>query len=104
MLNLIQHRTFLAVSWYLRCAAAPGLKPAPAAPQNSLSTKSKARRQRIVLPEGEDWRVVVAASELLERDLCDFIILGQPDQVLLFRTASELRRGSQRVSLQRAGG
>jgi phosphotransacetylase len=49
--------------------------------QNSLSTKSKARKQRIVLPEGEDWRVVAAAGELLARDLCEFVILGVPEQV-----------------------
>ncbi len=41
-----------------------------------------------MLPEGEDWRVVVAASELLERDLCDFIILGKPDQVPRLGAAS----------------
>jgi phosphate acetyltransferase len=38
---------------------------------------------RIVLPEGTDWHVVVAASELLERDLCELFILGEPEKVRL---------------------
>ena len=44
-------------------------------------TKAKAQKMRVVLPEGTDWHVVVAASELLERDLCDLFILGEPEKV-----------------------
>jgi len=50
--------------------------------QHSLVTKAKTQRMRIVLPEGVDWHVVVAASELLERDLCEIFILGEPEKVL----------------------
>ncbi len=35
----------------------------------------------ITLPEGVDWHVVVAASELVERDLCNIVILGEPEKV-----------------------
>ena len=34
------------------------------------------------MPEGEDWRVLVAAGQLLARDLCDLTILGERSRVL----------------------
>ncbi|MFV0634342.1 phosphate acetyltransferase [Demequina sp.] len=41
-----------------------------------LLDRARATRQRIVLPEGEDDRILRAASTLLTRDVCDLIILG----------------------------
>mmetsp|Transcript_39465 Transcript_39465/g.111858 ORF Transcript_39465/g.111858 Transcript_39465/m.111858 type:complete len:1193 (-) Transcript_39465:2677-6255(-) len=46
-----------------------------------LKAAARAFRQRIVLPEGNDSRVVTAASELAERGLCKVIILGDESEV-----------------------
>jgi len=49
--------------------------------QHRLFSKARADRQTIVLPEGEDRRVVAAAAELVERNLVNVVILGDPDVV-----------------------
>ena len=46
-----------------------------------LLERAKARRRRIVLPEGEDERILRAADILLRRDVVDLTILGSPDDV-----------------------
>eukprot|EP00288_Rhodomonas_lens_P007150 CAMPEP_0177719356 /NCGR_PEP_ID=MMETSP0484_2-20121128/16059_1 /TAXON_ID=354590 /ORGANISM="Rhodomonas lens, Strain RHODO" /LENGTH=1342 /DNA_ID=CAMNT_0019231567 /DNA_START=67 /DNA_END=4096 /DNA_ORIENTATION=+ len=50
--------------------------------QHHIFLAARRQKQRIVLPEGDDWRVLVAAGELLARDLCDLIILGDRQRVL----------------------
>jgi len=49
--------------------------------QFQIKARARAFRQRIVLPEGNDPRVVTAASELLARGLCKVILLGDIDDV-----------------------
>jgi phosphate acetyltransferase len=49
--------------------------------QYELLEQAKARRRHIVLPEGEDERVLRAADILLRRDVVDLTILGPPDEV-----------------------
>jgi phosphate acetyltransferase len=49
--------------------------------QYELLERAKARRQRIVLPEGEDERVLRAADLLLRREVVEVIILGPPEEV-----------------------
>jgi phosphate acetyltransferase len=44
--------------------------------QYELVERAKANRQRIVLPEGKDERILQAASILLQRDVVDITILG----------------------------
>jgi phosphate acetyltransferase len=46
-----------------------------------LLERAKAHRRHIVLPEGEDERVLRAADILLRRDVVDLTILGAPDEV-----------------------
>lgn len=46
-----------------------------------LIERAKAQRRHIVLPEGEDERVLAAADILLRRDVVDLTILGRPDDV-----------------------
>ncbi len=46
-----------------------------------LIERAKATRRRIVLPEGEDDRVLRAADILLRRGVADLTILGAPDVV-----------------------
>ncbi|AHF02741.1 phosphate acetyltransferase [Marichromatium purpuratum 984] len=53
-----------------------------------LIQRAKARRQRIVLPEGNDERVLRAAEILLLRQVADLTLLGNPDEI--HRTIGEL--------------
>jgi phosphate acetyltransferase len=43
--------------------------------------QAKAQKQHIVLPEGDDERILRAAEALLNRDIVDLTILGQPREV-----------------------
>ncbi len=49
--------------------------------QYELIERARMRRQHIVLPEGEDERVLRAADVLLRRDVVDLTILGSPSDV-----------------------
>jgi phosphate acetyltransferase len=47
----------------------------------NLVQTAKANKQHIVLPEGDDERILKAAEVLLNRDIVDLTILGSPDEV-----------------------
>ncbi len=49
--------------------------------QYELLERAKAHRRHVVLPEGEDERVLRAADILLRRGVVDLTILGRPDAV-----------------------
>ena len=49
--------------------------------ERRLVAAAKANRQRIVLPEGEDDRILQAADLLLRRDVCDLVILGDREDI-----------------------
>ncbi|MFC5938792.1 phosphate acetyltransferase [Corynebacterium choanae] len=62
-------------------ATAPAEVPVVMGPEvfeHMLISKAKEQRRHIVLPEGEDDRILTAASILLEKDVCDLTILGDP--------------------------
>ncbi len=46
-----------------------------------LIGKAKAQRQHIVLPEGEEERILQAAEILLQRDVVDLTLLGDPEAI-----------------------
>ena len=46
-----------------------------------LLQKAKANKQRIVLPEGEDERILHAAEILLQRDVADLTLLGNEERI-----------------------
>ena len=50
--------------------------------QYKIFTAARSQKMRIVLPEGEDKRVVMAAADLAKRDLCHLTVLGKPEEVL----------------------
>jgi phosphate acetyltransferase len=50
--------------------------------QYNLMKRAKAQRKHIVLPEGEDDRILVAASRLAMMDFVDFTILGDQDKIM----------------------
>ena len=54
----------------------------------SLIERARANRKRIVLPESNDDRVLLAAAELLEREVADIILLG--DAATIAARADEL--------------
>jgi len=47
----------------------------------NLVEKARSDKQRIVLPEGVDDRILRAADHLVARDVIDPIFLGDPDQI-----------------------
>ncbi|NUN95955.1 MAG: phosphate acetyltransferase [Candidatus Omnitrophica bacterium] len=47
----------------------------------NLIQKAQANKQRIVLPEATDERILIAADQLLAREVVDIIFLGDPKQV-----------------------
>lgn len=49
--------------------------------ESQLLQRAKACKQHIVLPEGEDDRILRAAEILLRRDVVDLTLLGQRDRV-----------------------
>ncbi len=44
-----------------------------------LLQRAKENKRHIVLPEGDDDRILQAADELLRDDICDLTILGEPE-------------------------
>jgi phosphate acetyltransferase len=49
--------------------------------EHLLLDRARDARKRIVLPEGDDDRILRAASTLLQRDVCALTILGDPTSV-----------------------
>ncbi len=46
-----------------------------------LIQRARSRRQHIVLPEGNDERILRAAEILVLRDVCDLTLLGDPEKI-----------------------
>lgn len=46
-----------------------------------LLERAKADKRHIVLPEGGDDRILIAADELLKQDICELTILGDPESM-----------------------
>lgn len=49
--------------------------------QYYLVQRAKAERKHIILPEGSDDRILIAASKLQQQDIIDITILGEQDKV-----------------------
>ena len=47
----------------------------------TIITKAKANRQRIVLPEGDEERTIIAADRLLADGVADIILIGNPQEL-----------------------
>jgi len=52
-------------------------------PIDSIKEKARRNRQKIVLPESYDVRMLYAAEEIVKDGLADVVLLGDPDQVEL---------------------
>ena len=49
--------------------------------ENRLARSARQDRRRIVVPEGDDDRILRAADQLLRRSICDLTILGSPEVI-----------------------
>lgn len=49
--------------------------------QYQITQKAKQQRKHIVLPEGDDDRILKAAERLLKQEIVDLTILGEPTQI-----------------------
>ncbi|MDR0354216.1 MAG: phosphate acetyltransferase [Deltaproteobacteria bacterium] len=59
-------------------------KPSVVTPKRfeyDLIERARSPKQRIVLPEGDDDRILQAADDILRRDFADLVILGQVDAI-----------------------
>ena len=55
----------------------------------ALFEQARSRRQRILLPESDDERILKAAATLLQREIADIILLGKEEDIL--HHAAQLR-------------
>ena len=71
---------------------------------DSMISRAAARKQTIVLPEGADPRTLEAAEKVLEANIANLVILGNPEQIaasgfkldgaqVIDPAASELKKG-----------
>ena len=56
--------------------------------ESMLIERARADRRRIVLPEGDDDRIIRAAATLLSREVADLVLLG--DEAAVHRRAAQL--------------
>lgn len=64
------------------CGTIRQIKPRAVTPKKfefDLIEKAKTDKQHIVLPEGNDERILRAADDILEKDFAEITILGDPD-------------------------
>ncbi|MGI6656013.1 MAG: phosphate acetyltransferase [Desulfobulbus sp.] len=63
----------------------------------SLVEKAAANRQRIVLPEGGEERILYATDIILRRGIADIVLLGNPDEILTRAQAHNLELEGARI-------
>jgi phosphate acetyltransferase len=64
-----------------RIAVARSKKQTPLMFQYELIERSKRQRRHIVLPEGEEERILRAAEIVILRGICDITLIGNPDEI-----------------------
>jgi phosphate acetyltransferase len=64
-----------------RIAVARSKKRTPLMFQYELIERAKQQRRHIVLPEGEEERILRAAELVILRGICDITLLGNPDEI-----------------------
>jgi phosphate acetyltransferase len=71
----------------------------PAMFQYQLVKWAKKKKKRIVLPEGNDDRILVAAEKLIHQEIVDLIILGDPAEIILSIKRLGLNLDQSKVSI-----
>jgi phosphate acetyltransferase len=64
---------------------------------NDLAGRARARRRRIVLPEGTEPRVLRAAEQVMQEGIADIVLLGNPDDVRAAATAARVDVGGAQI-------
>jgi phosphate acetyltransferase len=64
-----------------RLSVVRGERVTPMMFEHELIERARSARQRVVLPEGTEERILRAAEVLLRRNVCDLILLGDTDAV-----------------------
>lgn len=72
-------------------------KLSPAVFLYDLSNKAKQHKQHIVLPEGDDIRILQAADYLLKRNLVDLTLLGKEEKILYLAKRLDLTLPGARI-------
>lgn len=67
--------------------------------QYHLVKRAKEQKKHIVLPEGDDDRVLQAADELLRQDIVNLTILGEPEKISAAFKRLNLMIDAQRVAI-----
>ena len=64
--------------------------------QYRIIQTAKAEKQRIVLPEGNEERIIQAAAEVLGRGICDITLIGERDRIeeISSRTGANIEAAS----------
>lgn len=65
--------------------------------QHQLIERAKAQRKRIVLPEGDEERTLRAVEKIIEREIADPILLGNPDVILKEANRLGVKLGKERI-------
>ncbi|KTD23110.1 phosphate acetyl/butaryl transferase [Legionella lansingensis] len=84
-------RAYLAQSllkWLSDKSQQPRLSPAVFL--HELSSKAKQMKQHIVLPEGNDPRILIAADHLLKRGIADITLLGKKEKISILAKRLDL--------------
>jgi phosphate acetyltransferase len=63
----------------------------------NLIQKAKQPKRHIVLPEGQDARILMAADYLLKRNICDITLLGNAEKIRLLAKRDELELPNVRI-------
>ena len=58
---------------------------------SDMLQRAKANRKRIVLPEGNEERTLLAANELLKEKIAEIILIGNPQQIAEFSQINQLK-------------
>ena len=74
-------RTSSATRWRRCGLKANAPRKIPELFELNLLRQAKAKRAHIVLPEGDDDRILEAAHQLLADDVCELTILGDPEDI-----------------------
>ena len=48
---------------------------------DGVKERAKQSKKTIVLPEGNDIRVIVAAEKIMKEELADLILIGDPEEI-----------------------
>jgi phosphate acetyltransferase len=80
-----------------RITIARSKKHTPLMFQYELIERSKRQRRHIVLPEGEEERILRAAEIVTLRGICDITLLGNPDEIRMKIKSLDLSLGDAKI-------